>query len=130
MSRALAALARGERFAAPGGVTVAPTYLPDLVNAAIDLLIDGESGIWHLTNGEPVGWADLITRACAAAGIDASGLEETDGAGPGAAPRPRYSAMLSEHGQLLPALDDALERYAAARMSGVVGETLVVATAR
>ena len=27
-----------------------PHYLPDKVNACLDLLIDGESGIWHLAN--------------------------------------------------------------------------------
>jgi dTDP-4-dehydrorhamnose reductase len=129
VGRSLAALARGERVSVPGDVVVSPTYLPDLVNAAIDLLIDGESGIWHLTNGTAVSWAGLVARACAAAGVDPSRLEAVDGASLGAAPRPRYSALLSEHGQLLPALDDALERYVAARASGTVGEPLVVATA-
>ena len=28
-----------------------PTYLPDLVQAALDLLVDGEQGTWHLSNG-------------------------------------------------------------------------------
>lgn len=29
---------------------VAPTYIPDLVHACLDLLIDRERGIWHLAN--------------------------------------------------------------------------------
>src|SRR5205807_1956944 len=34
-----------------------PTYIPDLVNACLDLLIDRECGVWHLTTG------GAITRA-------------------------------------------------------------------
>ena len=33
-----------------------PTYVPDLVHAALDLLIDNACGIWHLSNGDAVTW--------------------------------------------------------------------------
>ena len=32
---------------------ISATFLPDLVHNALDLLIDRESGIWHLANSGP-----------------------------------------------------------------------------
>jgi dTDP-4-dehydrorhamnose reductase len=91
---------------------VAPTYVPDLVNVALDLLIDRERGIWHLTSAEAISWAELARRACAEAGVDASGLEVVSADRCGhVARRPAYSALASERAQLLPALNDALRRY-------------------
>jgi dTDP-4-dehydrorhamnose reductase len=112
VTQALAALGEGRPFAAAGDMTVSPTYVPDLVNACLDLLIDKESGIWHLTNGEAMSWADLASRACAAAGVDPAGLEVRSACELGMpAPRPLNSALGSERGLILPAFDDALARY-------------------
>jgi dTDP-4-dehydrorhamnose reductase len=112
VTQALAALDAGRPFAAASDQVVSPTYVPDLVNVCLDLLIDRECGLWHLTNGAALSWADLARRACAAAGVDAAGLEERTGAELGLrAPRPRNSAMSSERGLLLPSFDDALARY-------------------
>jgi dTDP-4-dehydrorhamnose reductase len=98
---------------------VSPTYVPDLVKACLDLLIDRESGIWHLSNGAAMSWAELARRACEAAGIDASGLEERPSHELGmAAPRPLHSALASERGLLLPSFDDALARYLRERETG------------
>lgn len=36
-------------FTATADVTVLETYIPELVHTSLDLLIDGEKGIWHLT---------------------------------------------------------------------------------
>jgi dTDP-4-dehydrorhamnose reductase len=112
VTQAVDALDAGRPFAAASDQVMSPTYVPDLVNACLDLLIDRESGIWHLTNGAAMSWADLARRACAAAGIDAGRLEErtADELGLRAA-RPRNSAMSSERGLLLPSFDDALARY-------------------
>src|SRR3954471_10498350 len=46
----LRALAAGDQWQAAADYTITPTYVPDLVNASLDLLIDGETGIWHLAN--------------------------------------------------------------------------------
>jgi dTDP-4-dehydrorhamnose reductase len=40
-------------------VVISPTYVPDLVHASLDLLIDGEKGLWHLANNGALTWADL-----------------------------------------------------------------------
>lgn len=112
VTQALTALSAGQPFEAAGDLVVSPTYVPDLVNVALDLLIDRERGIWHLANSGALSWADLARRACAAAGVEASGLEEVPGAACGyIAKRPAYSALASERAQLLPTLDDALRRY-------------------
>jgi dTDP-4-dehydrorhamnose reductase len=112
ITQALRALGRGERFAAANDMTVSPTYVPDLVHACLDLLIDRESGLWHLTNSEPVTWADLAQRAGEMAGMDTAALLALPAGELGhIAARPRYSALHSERAVLLPTLDDALARY-------------------
>jgi len=109
---ALQTVAAGRTFRAAADITVSPTYLPDLVNVALDLLVDGESGIWHLSNGEPVTCAGFAQRAVAAAGMDTRSVKECLLADfEYRAPRPVYSALGSDRGLLLPPLDDALGKY-------------------
>jgi dTDP-4-dehydrorhamnose reductase len=120
VGQALDAIGNGRPFAASADQTVSPTYVPDLVNVALDLLIDKECGVWHLTNGEAMSWAELARRACAAAGIEAASLEEAGGEALGQrAPRPVRSALGSERGMLLPSFEDALGRYLREREVGV-----------
>jgi dTDP-4-dehydrorhamnose reductase len=112
VTQALAALKSGKPFTASNDLVVSPTYVPDLVNVSLDLLIDRERGVWHLTNGEAVTWAELARKACEVAGVDARALEERAATELGyVAVRPHYSALGSERGMLLPSLDDALARY-------------------
>src|SRR5207244_4242258 len=100
---ALRALARGEPFAAADDVRVSPTYVPDLVDACLDLLIDGESGVWHLANAGDVSWAELAAEAAARAGIPVASLRRTRGAAPGeVAARPAYAVLGSERGWIMP----------------------------
>jgi dTDP-4-dehydrorhamnose reductase len=112
LTQALRTLAAGSPFVAANDMTVSPTYVPDLVHACLDLLIDRETGLWHLTNAQPITWAELALKASEMAGVDASRLEALPSRKLGhVAPRPLYSALHSERGILLPALDDALSRY-------------------
>jgi len=113
---ALAALREGRSFAAADDHVVSPTYVPDLVHACLDLLIDGESGLWHLTNGHALSWVEFARRAAFAADVDASALQARDSAALGLrAPRPSYSALHSRRGATMPTLDDALRRWVEAR---------------
>lgn len=41
---ALAAASAGRPFAAADDLVISPTYVPDLVNTALDLLLDGGRG--------------------------------------------------------------------------------------
>ncbi|MFO1089324.1 MAG: family 1 glycosylhydrolase [Hyphomicrobiales bacterium] len=95
-------LAQG-RTVAPGFDVVSPTYVPDLAHATLDLLLDGERGVWHLSNGEAVSWAAFAERLAAAAGLSWS------------APLSREpvcsTALASERGVFLPPLDDAIARF-------------------
>ncbi len=109
---ALRTLASGETFTAANDAVVSPTYVPDLVNTSLDLLIDGESGIWHLANSGAITWVDLAGRAAEMAGLDASRVQGSSTARMGwVSRRPLYSVLGSERGVLLPSLDEALVKY-------------------
>ncbi len=105
-------LARGETVRIVDSLTLSPTYLPDLVDSSLDLLIDGESGIWHLANGGALSWLDFAGLGAERFKLDRKlilpmSLEEMGWK----AQRPSYSALTSERGQLMPAVDRALDRY-------------------
>jgi dTDP-4-dehydrorhamnose reductase len=113
---AVAALAAGQPWRAPSDQRVSPTYVPDLVNVALDLLIDGADGIWHLANQGAVSWSELARKAAAALRYSDDLIEDclTEELGL-TATRPPYSVLGTERGQRLPALDDALARFVAER---------------
>lgn len=109
---ALSALRRGERFAAAADLVVSPTYVPDLVNATLDLLIDEEHGLWHVSNEAALSWAELAAMAAELAGLCTRLVQPVPAAALKlSARRPAFSALGSERGQLLPPLEDALSRY-------------------
>ena len=123
----LKALAEERPFAAAKDITVSPTYVPDLVHACLDLLVDGEAGIWHLTNGEAITWADLLMKAAGKAGIEAGTLDPRESNQLAyIAPRPHYSALSSERASFLPCLDDALDRYLQLRQQEIKNDTEAV----
>jgi len=114
---ALGALARREDFRAANDQRVSPTYVPDLVNVCLDLLIDGESGIWHLANVGDVSWAELAARAATLAGVETETLRPCPSALLGlVAARPHNGVLASERATLMPTLDDALARFVDARV--------------
>jgi len=89
-------------------VLVSPAYLPDLLHAALDLLIDGEHGLWHLAPPETV-----LLSVFAAHALLSSG--DTPGLGCPAPTAVLNRALGSERGGSLPSLYDALARYNLAR---------------
>ena len=107
------ALDEGVVFDAACDSTVSPTYVPDLVHATLDLLIDGESGIWHLANQGALTWFEFACQAAAA------GNRPVDLIRPVAttqvwspACRPPFSALTSARGVMLPPLQQAIAAYA------------------
>ncbi len=109
---ALRTLAAGKRFPAANDAVVSPTYVPDLAHACLDLLVDHESGVWHLANQGETSWAEFARDVAQRAGFDRKRIQSRPArwfAWP--APRPRYSVLGSERGLLLPTLPDALDRY-------------------
>jgi dTDP-4-dehydrorhamnose reductase len=112
VAQALAALRRGERWSAAQDQCVSPTYVPDLAQASLDLLVDGEHGLWHLSNRGEVTWARFARMAAEAASLDMRLVQGLDTVDLGhVALRPRYSALGSERHLLMPKLEDALCRY-------------------
>ncbi|MEN3332804.1 MAG: dTDP-4-dehydrorhamnose reductase [Blastocatellia bacterium] len=112
VTQALRTLSAGQMFVAANDLLVSPTYVPDLVNASLDLLIDGEQGIWHLANAGAITWVDLARLAASIAGISGERLKARPAATLGfIARRPSYSVLRSERGDLMPSLEEALMRY-------------------
>ena len=109
---ALKTLASNNNFITASDIIISPTYVPDLVNVSLDLLIDKEKGIWHLTNKGETTWSALAKSVCEIAGLD-SGLISSEPAEKlnWKAQRPKYSVLKSEKGILLPTLENAIDRY-------------------
>ena len=71
LTHALRTLAQGRQVPAACDEYLTPAYLPDFADCVLDLLIDGETGIWHLGQGdmgpsrgrEPVSRREIIRRA-------------------------------------------------------------------
>lgn len=114
LTMSLRSIAAGRPVSAADDVVVSPTYVPDLVQATLDLLLDSGCGIWHLSNQGETTWADFARGTARRAGLDANLVTCVASERLGwRALRPRYCAMGSERGLLLPSLDDAVARYLA-----------------
>jgi dTDP-4-dehydrorhamnose reductase len=108
------ALRRGERFEALEDALISPTDRGEMIDAALDLLIDGERGVRHLANTDAVSWAEFGRRIAGRLGLDGSLI------------RPRWlaefetpqlrpcTALGSARGAAMRSLDLALDRYARA----------------
>jgi dTDP-4-dehydrorhamnose reductase len=119
LTKGLTAFVRGEVFAAASDMIVTATYVVDLVNDVLDLLTDGETGLWHHAHPQALTWAELYQEAARIVGIDAARLEAKPLAKLGLpAPRPHFCALSSERGVLSPPLDQALGRYCADGQAG------------
>ena len=123
---AIKTLSENNQFDAADDIVISPTYVPDLVNVSLDLLIDNENGIWHLTNKGEITWAGLARKVSDKAGLD-SGLIQGKPLHMlnWRAERPKYSAMKSEKGILLPSLENALNRYFEERKKIVIDFEIV-----
>lgn len=111
-------LRAGEVVRASTTSMLAPTYVPDLVHAALDLLIDGERGIWHLTNQGSASWAELAYASADIQGLPRSLVHPVPGPVlPSSEFWPQNSVLRSERGELLPSWQDALARWALARVA-------------
>ncbi len=108
----LQALRRDKPWVAANDQNVSPTYMPDLANSALDLMIDGECGIWHLANRGSASWSQLACMAAESARLDVSLVCAVPSAALGQrAERPRFSVLGSARGQLMPTLQCGLQRY-------------------
>ena len=121
---AVRTVAARKSFRAATDYIVSPTYVPDLVHTVLDLLIDGERGIWHLANEGAVSWFEFGQMLARAAGVQQELIEPCswrDVWQP--AVRPAYSVLGTVRGQLLSTLDAAVQMYAAETMAALHGES-------
>jgi dTDP-4-dehydrorhamnose reductase len=98
-------LRRGEEVVASDQSVVSPTFVPDLVHATLDLLLDEESGLWHLTNQGAISWHELAREVADRAKLDkklivAPGSDELSD-----------TSLASKRGALLRPLDRALDDF-------------------
>ena len=106
LSDTVARLRRGEDVFASERTVVSPTYVPDLVHATLDLLLDEETGIWHLTNQGATSWHELAREIADRAKLDKRriiALEQDDACD---------TSLTSRRGVLLRPLDHALDDFA------------------
>ena len=116
LTRSLRTIAAGRSVDLADDLVVSPTYVPHLVNTVLDLVIDGERGLWHLTNRGSATAAALVRRAARAAGLDASLVRGRSWRDlPFVARRPGCATLGSKRGTIMPLLDQALSEYLDAR---------------
>ncbi len=114
-------LGAGRPVQAASDVVVTPTYVPDLCHAVLDLVIDGEAGLWHLANGEPMSWAQFGTAIAEALDLDRRLIRALPSAELGwIARRPAKVVLASERGLRLPTLRKAIAHYAAVMREGEI----------
>lgn len=112
----LEALQQGRPLKVAQDIVMSPTYLPDLVHATLNLMVDGASGTWHLTNGTAMTWAELAIEAARAVNGNTALIQPCAHASLGlAAPRPAYSALATGRGALMPTFEVAMARFLAER---------------
>lgn len=109
-------LAAKSEIVAANDMIITPTYVPDLANTTLDLLLDGENGIIHLTNKGEVSWAGFAKLAVESAklslNLDTNLIQERSWKELNfKALRPLNSALSSERFTILPSLENAMERY-------------------
>jgi dTDP-4-dehydrorhamnose reductase len=91
---------------------ISPTYVPHLVNACLDILIDGETGIWHLANTGALSWAEFAFLVAEKFDLNKSLINAVNAAEINyPAKRPFNSVLSSERGHLLPSFESAMEEY-------------------
>lgn len=112
LTTALRTIAKGHEFYAADDLFVSPTYVPELADAALDLMLDGEQGIWHVTNQGVASWAVFGRMAAKANGMNPllivkQASREFDWP----ARRPSYSALTSIKAQIMPDLERSIDSY-------------------
>lgn len=101
-----------KQYYLPDDIIFSPSYIPYLVNIVLDLMLDDESGIYHLSSQEEISYSDFARKALNYAGLDdrivtpVSSWRLKMGA-----VRAPYSVLHSSSGIMLPLLDTSLNYY-------------------
>ena len=108
----LQSLQNGQPCPVVNDVIVSPTYVPDLAHTAMDIFIDEEAGIWHLSNEGMLTWSEFAGLIAEGAGLDTRRLVTKSHYEMGwKARRPLYSALQTGKAIRMPRLENAIHRY-------------------
>ncbi len=114
LTACLTRLRLGRNVRVQDHATISVTYIPDMVNASLDLLLDHAGGIWHLVNRGETCQERILRCTAAAARLDPQRVIQslTYRAESGTPAHGRaYRVLGSIRGGLLPPLEEAAERY-------------------
>jgi len=112
LARILAALVEGSRVRLPDDEVVSPSFVPELVDTVLDLLVDGMEGIWHGTNAGALSLHQLARAAALRAGVPTTTLEAGASLHSwGAEVRPGMRALASERARTMCTIDTAIAAY-------------------
>lgn len=110
VAKTLIRLKKGVHFTVADDLFISPMYIPDLVNESLNLLLNDEQGIFHVSNSGQTNYADFARQIAQMAGFDPSLVK-------GAAtqntkiPKAKNIALQSEKGIKLPTFESALQHY-------------------
>jgi dTDP-4-dehydrorhamnose reductase len=105
-------LSNQQQITVANDLYISPTYVPDLVNASLDLLIDDEKGIWHLANNGIISWAELAFETANRWRLNNMFINSMPAKDISLmASRPSYCVLGSKKGIVLPTLENALQRF-------------------
>jgi dTDP-4-dehydrorhamnose reductase len=99
-----ASLRRGEDVTLSDTTIVSPTYVPDLVHATLDLLLDEERGIWHLSNEGALSWHEFAREFLDRAKLGSKAIVARSS-------EPRDTSLVSARGFLLRPLPEAIDDF-------------------
>jgi dTDP-4-dehydrorhamnose reductase len=108
----LSTLESGRQVEAMSDSIVSPTYVPHLVDACLDLLLDRGAGIHHLCNRGAISWYDWAVEIARRAGYSEDAVvprTRAEMALPAA--RPCYCVMDTVRGVHLPRFEEAMDEY-------------------
>lgn len=111
LTRALTEWVQGRTVRPARGQIFSPTYVPHLVDASLDLLIDGAHGRWHLASQGEESWSGLLSRVTSAAQRRTPDELQQEPSDPLSAPRPDYSVLSSAHGAFMKPLEEGIACY-------------------
>ncbi len=112
VAHVLRVLEKGGTFSAMHDSVMCPTYVPHLVHASLELLLDRADSIYHLCGGTALSWFDWAQIIARGAGFNEGRIHPVAAADlhlP--ARRPAFSAMASERVPALPSLEVGMQQY-------------------
>jgi len=105
-------LSAQETFYAADDVLISPTYIPHLVFVSLDLLIDKERGIWHITNEDALSWKAFAKKIALKGGYDPELVRGVSISSSQQGPRtPKNAVLTSQKGSFLKTIDVALNCF-------------------